>query len=417
MQANTTAVYQCPGEAYPISPAIHLGRLASFYPKCRQCSHCHETGTLSTGVVKMLNETRNRTVAESLFTAEGISGVYLNDLSPLQTRQFAAAFGLSLARRDSGEQGGIVLAGDGRDLAPELMAAASDGLRWSGRDVVDLGAASAPCLSQALRHLQAAGGLLVGNASGQANMVGLKLWGADGRPLSAGPELDAIRKLCAQGVDRPTRSYGALSRFQPESPYLAGLEEFFHALRPLRLVLDTGCRPLIGYLRKLSASVACELLLSREAATSPAARGLGLAERIRGEQAHFGIWIDGDGEACRVVDERGARLTAEQTLSLLADYVLQKQPGASVIVEQATCAATVERIAAAGGRVTRSGASRAEMHAAMSARDAALGGGPSGRYWYGARPPLADGLRTLSLLLTILSQSDRPLSETVRALG
>jgi phosphomannomutase len=57
------------------------------------------------------------------------------------------------------------------------------------------------------------------------------------------------------------------------------------------------------------------------------------------------------------------------------------------------------------------------MHAAMSARDAALGGGPSGRYWYGARPPLADGLRTLSLLLTILSQSDRPLSETVRALG
>jgi len=417
MESTATAVYQCPGEPYPISPAIHLGRLASFYPKCRQCSHCHETGTLSTGVVKMLNETRKRTVAESLFTAEGISGVYLNELSPLQARQFAAAFGLSLARRNSGERGGIVLAGDGRDLAPELMAAASDGLRWSGRDVVDLGAASAPCLAQALRHLQAAGGLLVGNDSGQANMVGLKLWGAEGQPLSAGPELDAIRKLSAQGVDRPTRSYGALSRFSPESLYLAGLEEFFHALRPLRLVLDTGCRPLIGYLRKLASSVACELLLSREAATTLAAAGLGLAERVRGERAHFGIWVDGDGEACRVVDERGAPLSAEQALLLLSDFVLQKQPGAAVIVEQAACAATVERIAAAGGRVVRSGASRANMHAAMAAHDAALGGGPSGRFWYGALPPTADGLRTLSLLLTILSQSDRPLSETVRALG
>ena len=413
MESTATAVYQCPGEPYPISPAIHLGRLASFYPKCRQCSHCHDTGTLSTEVVKMLDETRRRPVAESLFMAEGISGVYLNDLAPVQARQFAAAFGLFLSRHDSGQQGCIALAGDGRDLAPELAAAARDGLRWSGRQVVDLGAASAPCLSQALRHLHAAGGLLIGNASGQANMVGLKLWGAEGRPLSAGPELDAIRKLCAEGVDRPTRSCGALSRFQAEPPYLAGLEEFFHALRPLRLVLDTGCRPLIGYLRKLSSSVACELLLSREAATTPAAAGLGLAERVRGERAHFGIWIDGDGEACRVVDERGAPLTAEQTLLLLSDFVLRKQPGAAVVVEQAACAKTVERIASAGGRVVRSGASRASMHAAMVAHDAALGGGPSGRFWHGARPPMADGLRSLSLLLTILSQSDRPLSQAV----
>lgn len=282
--------------------------------------------------------------------------------------------------------------------------------------MVDLGAASAPCLSRAVSHLQAAGGLLAGNASGQANMVGLKLWAAGGRPLSAGPELEAIQRLCTEGADRPTRSYGALARFQAESLYLADLEEFYHAMRPLRVVVDSGCRPLIGYLRKLSGSVGCEWLLAREPAKNPIAAGLGLAERVRGEQAHFGVWIDGDGEACRVVDERGVQLTGEQMLLLLSSYMLQKQPGAAVIVEQNACTAAAERLAAAGARVARSDASRADMHAAMDARGAAVGGGPSGRYWYGGRPPIADGLRSLTLLLTILSQSDRPLSEAALAL-
>ncbi|HUY92627.1 MAG TPA: hypothetical protein VMV10_28060 [Pirellulales bacterium] len=405
-----TTVYRCPDEAYAISPAIHLGRLASFYPKCRQCPHRDETGTLSTGVVKMLALARRRIVVGSLFTEEGVAGVYSNELSPVETRQFAASFGVYLARRSADPLGAVALAGDGRALAPELVAAASDGLRWAGCKVVDLGAATAASLAWAIEHLQAAGGLLVGNPSGEANTVGLKLWGAAGRPISAGAELQAIQALCERGVDRPTRAYGALARFQAEQLYLAGLQEFYHALRPLRFVLDTGCRPLVGYFRRLATAVACQMLLCREAAQGPAAGALNLADRVIAERAHFGVWIDGDGEACRFVDERGANLTAEQMLLLAARNLTSRQAGATIVLEQGTSRATVERLTAAGARVVVSEPSRAAMDAAMRESRAIFGGGASGRFWHGGRRPMADGLKTLSLVLTILSQSDRPLS-------
>ena len=412
---ETTAVYRCPNETYTISHAIHLGRLASFYPNCRQCPHGDETGTLSKNIVKMLAETRRRTPSASLFTDEGLAGVYLNELSPALARQVAAAFGVYLARQSTAPLGDVALAGDGRALTPELMAAASDGLRWAGLNVVDLGAATSASFTLALDHLDAAGGLFIGNARGEASTVGLKFWGAAGRPISAGSELQAIQALCEQGVDRPTRSSGGLSRFQAEGLYLSGLADHFHALRPLRLVLDTGCRTLVGYFRRLAASVACELVLCREAAVGPAGGVMSLSERVITERAHFGIAIDGDGEACRFVDERGDQVAAEAMLVALAGFLLDRQPGATIVVEQETNSATIEQLTAAGAKVVSSAASRAAMDAAMRQHQAICGGGVSGCFWFGNQPPTPDALKTLSLVLTILSQSDRPFSRVLKS--
>jgi phosphomannomutase/phosphoglucomutase len=321
-----------------------------------------------------------------------------------------------LLRRSKSQLGDVVLAGDGRAVAPELTAAASDGLRWAGWNVVDLGAATSASFTLALDQLGAAGGLFIGNARGEANTVGLKFWGAAGRPISAGSELQAIQALCEQGVDRPTRSSGGLSRFQVEPLYLSGLADGFHALRPLRLVLDTGCLPLVGYFRRLATSVACELVLCREAAEGPAGAALSLAERVKSERAHFGVAIDGDGEACRFVDERGADATAEAMLVVIAGFLLDRQPGATIVVEAETSSATIEQLSSAGAKVVRSESSRAAMDAAMREHQAIFGGGASGRFWFGSQPPMPDGLKSLSLVLTILSQSDRPFSSVVKSM-
>jgi phosphomannomutase len=414
MQTSASAIYQCPNESYPISQAVHLGRLTSFYPQCRQCPHSHDTGTLSSGIVSMLDQTRKRPAAGNLFHQEGVSGVYLNELSPAVARRVSAALGLYLARQDEQLQGSVVIAGDGRALSSELVAAASDGLRWAGCRVVDLGAVNSAAVVYAMHHLQAAGGLLVGNAGGEPNTGGIKMWGAAGRPLSAGGALEAVQQKCAEGMDRPRRSYGGLGRFQADSLYLSRLEAYFHALRPLRLVLDTSCKPLVGYWQRLSSNVACQAILLREAGNERTAARGGLAERVRNEQAHLGIWIDGDGETCRVVDERGLPLSAEQVLILLGRHILNAHPGATIILEQNALASTAELLSTASANVVHSDSSRASMDESMRRHGAALGGGPGGRYWFGSQPAAADGLEALSLLLTVLSQSDRNLSEISR---
>ncbi|OHB72060.1 MAG: hypothetical protein A2V70_05605 [Planctomycetes bacterium RBG_13_63_9] len=57
---------------------------------------------------------------------------------------------------------------------------------------------------------------------------------------------------------------------------------------------------------------------------------------------------------------------------------------------------------------------RSAMAGAMLGEEALVGGGTSGRLWHRrGRFGLPDGLMTLTLLLVILSQSDRPLSRVL----
>ena len=423
------AQYLCPGERHPISRAIHLGRLASFYPGCRHCPHRDDTGTLSPRQVRQLAETRPRGEARSVFHDEGAGGVYLNDLGPAVARRIAVAFGVAMQQSPIANPS-VVLAGDGRPIAAELVAAASEGLRFSGCNVIDIGPATAACLAFAVDHLQAAGGILVGNPGTQPHVVGLKFWASGGNPLSAGGSLEPLAQLYQTGVGRPTRAFGALRRFQAETPYLAALASHYHALRPLRVVLDSASLPLAKYLEELTAATACRVVLCRTTREE-------LPGAVRGRAAHFAACIDGDGETCRVLDEQGRPVPAERLLLLLVRHMLHTACEqtvahvAHVVLEDGTPQWLVDRLERYGTRVVLIGsqegdadsrgltapgrpAGRSAMAAAMRQHGAILGGGPSGRFWYAGHAaaglPLPDALMTLTLLLELLSRTDDPLS-------
>ena len=86
----------------------------------------------------------------------------------------------------------------------------------------------------------------------------------------------------------------------------------------------------------------------------------------------------------------------------------------AIVVEAETAADTVERLQRSATVVTAGHSSRACIAATMSETAAAFAGGASGRLWYKiAGVPLPDGLMTATLLLEILSKSDRRLSEVL----
>jgi hypothetical protein len=293
LEDQQTVEYRCPGESSPISRGLHLGRLARFYPACRRCSHRDDTGTLSPKQVERLAEARRRDRRDPLFHAEGAAGVYLNDLDPKKAGRMAAALGVLLVggQPELAEPPVAVIAPDGRPLAPEILAAVGEGLRWAGCNVVEIGPATAASTAFAVDYLQCAGGILVGNPLGRVHTVGLKFWAHGARPVSqagrisnpssdrspsglseadyrssppasssgadyksalqpscATLSLNAIRRLYETGVDRPTRKSGGLERFQAEPHYLEGLADHYHALRPLRFALKSGSPPVFRYL-------------------------------------------------------------------------------------------------------------------------------------------------------------------------
>jgi phosphomannomutase len=197
---------------------------------------------------------------------------------------------------------------------------------------------------------------------------------------------------------------------QPGDGYLAGLEDYFDALRPLRFVLDTRCQPLVAYLRRLLAASACEIVQNQGPGRQVTTRR-GLSECVRRSDAHFGLWVDGDGEACRLVDQHGQEVRHDEWLWLIAKRLLELHPGAIFVLEHGACPSLGERINAIGGRVAFSDPTRAAMNETMREHGALAGGGLNGRLWFGGEAPAADALKALALLLSVLSQTDRTLSE------
>jgi len=409
---ESTDRYRCPGQTYAISRAVHLGRLAGFFPACRQCPHRDDTEGLSPRQIRQLRQTRHRGVEVPLFGGEGAGGVIHNDLSADDVRRIAAAFGVSLrhALPDGSTRPLAILAGDGRPIAAELVVAAGEGLRWAGCQVADLGAASAPCVAMAVERLSADGGLLVGNPSGKAAVAGLTFWTQHARPLSSGDGLDDVAERFQQGTDRPTREYGPLRRVSFQADYLAGLSDYFHALRPLQIVTHCTCPPVWTCLETLTEQVACRFVHCHGGPEE-------IGRQVVDEGAHLGLILDDDGQRCTLLDERGRTVPTRQLLLLVAADLLKRHPDSALAVEGDVSPKLQSRILAMGGRLIAAGATRADMHRTLCDGNAILGADRRGRLWYRhhARLWFPDALTTVALLLTALSRSDRPLSTVLDA--
>ncbi|MEX0937197.1 MAG: hypothetical protein WDZ59_05000 [Pirellulales bacterium] len=401
MAAPQATTYQCPGDRHPITESVHLGRLARFYPACRKCPHRDDTGTLSPQQIEKLRETRRRADPPDVWTGEGLCGVYLNQIDAALAYRVGIAMGCLLRER-SASPPMVCVASDGRALAPELMEAATSGLRHAGGNVIELGVASAGAFAATLAHLSAEGGILIGNPLSQPHTVGLTFWGPRVTPWSAPGTLQAVRDALQHPASRPGRAAGGLSRHRIVETYAQSLREHVHALRPLCVRLETSCRPLIEMLNALYRDSACEFLLPGEA---PANTG----------GAHLSLWIDGDGAVCRVRDEQNRPVPGEHLFAMLAQHLAEADPGATFVAEANCPPRVIQQLRLSGHNAVSGGTTRQQMAEAMLRHGAVFGGGPSGGFWYAESYGAPDSLRTLALLLQALSQSDRTLSQVVAA--
>jgi phosphomannomutase/phosphoglucomutase len=318
----------------------------------------------------------------------------------------------AMLREERHEPTEVVLAGDGRPISAELSAVVGEGLRASGCNVIDIGPATTACLGFAIEHLHASGGILIGNPGEQPHIVGLQFWISGPTPLSSGGPLESLKRRYQSGKDQPVRRHGDLRRFQADVPYLAAMAEHYHALRPLRVIVDSASSPAVSYLQRLTAATACRITPHHVVQND-------FAEPIRREAAHFAVTIDGDGETCRVFDERGHIVPEDRFFGLLIQNVLwncdkngEKNSEPIPILFDAAVSSTMDQyVEKLGGRAIRCGTHRAEMAVAMREHQAVLGIGSNGRFWWRhADAVLPDALMAMTQLMILLSRGDEPFS-------
>ncbi|MEX1223861.1 MAG: hypothetical protein WEA31_04865, partial [Pirellulales bacterium] len=326
MIQSASNTYLCPGERHGVSRAVHRARLAAGYDACRECPHHGDTAGLPRRQIERLEQIRAAKRPLDLFHPEGAGGRYLNLLDAAAVRRLAMAHAKLLRAGTAAVAGDycVVVGHDGRSETAELAVAARDGLRFFGCPPHDRGATTTADIARRIAAEGAAGGMFVGNDSAETGRIAIRFFGPLGQPLSAGDgatgkqlfggSLDRIAEAYHRPPSRPVRS-GSDQRGESCPP--EGLIFSDQGGRTLRFVLDTGNRYLRRFIPAASGGHHAMIQPTEERVAHRIGVGRGpLAAAVIRQQADFGIWIDGHGEQCRIVDERGADVSAELLTAL-----------------------------------------------------------------------------------------------------
>ena len=141
-----------------------------------------------------------------------------------------------------------------------------------------------------------------------------------------------------------------------------------------------------------------------------------IVAKVREEGADLGIAFDGDGDRCFFVDDTGEFVPGDFVTALLAESMLEKEPGAKVIYDVRASWAVRDTIERAGGVPLVNRVGHAFIKHRMREEDAAFAGEVSGHYYFRDFSQADSGTVPALLMLELVSKKGRPLSEILRPL-
>ena len=99
-------------------------------------------------------------------------------------------------------------------------------------------------------------------------------------------------------------------------------------------------------------------------------------------KAELGIAWDGDADRCFFIDDHGEFVPGDFLTALLAEAILAKEPGATILYDVRASRAVPDTIERLGGRALVNRVGHAFFKARMREEDAAFGGEVSGHYYF-----------------------------------
>jgi phosphomannomutase len=318
----------------------------------------------------------------------------------------------------------VALGRDARPHSPGLADAFSRGVRDEGVAVVDLGLVATPMVYHAVDHLGLDGGVMVTASHNPARYNGFKICRRHAIPIGGDSGLAEIEQLAGQRAQAPPAAVrGGLERADVRQSYVAQALSVGGRCPKLRVAIDcgngmaaVGLEPL---LEKLPLEV--ERLYFEPDCTFPHHEANPLVEEnlrdlvaaVRRTGARLGVAFDGDADRAMFVDEHGTLVRADLVTALLAQVLLRKHPGATVLYDLRSSRATAEAIREAGGRPGLCRVGHSFIKADMRAQDAIFAGELSGHFYFRFTPTLVadDGIAAFVALLDVMARSGRPLSE------
>ena len=141
-----------------------------------------------------------------------------------------------------------------------------------------------------------------------------------------------------------------------------------------------------------------------------------IVKQVLSEGAELGIAWDGDADRCFFIDDTGQFVDGDFLTALLAESILAKDPGATILYDVRASRAVRDVVERAGGQAEVNRVGHAFFKTRMRREGAAFGGEVSGHYYFRDFYCADSGTIPALLILELLSVKERRMSELLAPL-
>ena len=359
-----------------------------------------------------------------VFKAYDIRGVYPSELDE------EGAYAVGRAYVEVFEPRRIAVGRDMRLSSPAMAEAVIRGAAQGGCDVSDLGMVGTEMLYFGVGELGLDGGIAVTASHNPKEFTGMKIVRRGALPVGGDSGLLEIRDRAVtllRGGQTPLgNTSGSVSKRNIYPAFVEKVLSFIDvdAIRPLRVVIDAAngmagamLPPLLD--RLPIDAVRCffepdgSFPNHEPNPLLPENREF-IMGKVLEEKADLGIAFDGDADRCFFVDDTGEFVPGDFVTALLAEAMLEKEPGAKIIYDVRASWAVTDTIKHAGGIPLVNRVGHAFIKHRMRDEDAAFGGEVSGHYYFRDFSQADSGTIPALLMLELISKRGQPLSEILR---
>jgi phosphomannomutase len=356
-----------------------------------------------------------------VFKAYDVRGIYPGELDE------EGAYAIGRAYAEQFEPATIAVGRDMRLSSPAMQEAFVHGVAEAGASVLDIGMIGTEMLYYTVGELGLDGGATITASHNPKEYTGTKLVRRGALPVGSDSGLLDIRDRALSLEDvSGGQTPGRVEKRDVYPGFVDKVMSFIDpaALRPLRVVVDAANgmagAMLPPILERLPVdAVPCFFepdgsFPSHEPNPLLPENRAFIVGKVREEGADLGIAFDGDADRCFFVDDTGEFVPGDFVTALLAEAMLEKSPGGTIIYDVRASWAVRDVVERLGGTALPNRVGHAFIKLRMREVDAVFAGEVSGHYYFRDFYQADSGTIPALLVLELVSKRGQKLSEILR---
>jgi phosphomannomutase len=300
------------------------------------------------------------------------------------------------------------------------------GAAEAGADVIDVAMVGTEMVYFAVGELKLDGGIMVTASHNPKEYTGMKIVRRGALPVGGDSGLLDIRARAMSGARHETRPAGTIRQEDIWPQWVDAALSFIDdgAVKPLRVVIDAANGMAGAMLPPILERLPIDAVryFFEPDGTFPNHEPNPLLPenrefivgKVTEEHADLGVAFDGDADRCFFVDDTGEFVPGDFVTALLAESILEKEPGAKILYDVRASWAVPETIRRAGGVPIVNRVGHAFFKHRMREEGAVFGGEVSGHYYFRDFSQADSGVIPFLLMLELVSKRGQKLSELLR---